>query len=439
MNTQLDRTHQPDAQSWVASANAISTPFPLQNLPYGRATHAAFGPEPRIVVAIGDQVVDVVAVADVCGFDRKAREAAEAIRSGCLNPLIALSPNHAAALRHALFDALDARTPSEHRAPGAALVPIEAANLLLPVEIGDYTDFFCSMHHAINASNIFMRPDPLQPNYHYLPVGYHGRASSVVVSGTPIVRPYGQILPKGDDIPIFAASQMMDYEVEFGLILRGGNDLGSRIPIAQAEDTIFGVCLQNDWSARDIQRWEARPLGPFLSKSIGTTISPWIVTTDALRPFLVAAPERAGDLPAPPPHLTPAHATHTTWRVAIDCALQTAIMRRNGEAGQTISTSHLTDLHWTPKQMVTHHASNGCNLRAGDLIGSGTISGATDESLGCLLERTRDGARPITIGGETRRYLEDEDAVILTALCTAPGARSIGLGVCEGQVLAART
>ncbi len=424
----LDHTHDGSAQSWLPAANAEGTPFPIQNLPFGRILHPSFGDTPRIVVAIGEHALDVVRTAQALAFGGLAAEAAAACTDGRLNPLIALSPAHATALRHALFEALHMQAST--RAPQAALVPLAEARPLLPVEVGDFSDFFCSMYHAMNASRIFKRPQPLQPNYHHLPVGYHGRASSVVVSGTPVRRPRGQILPQGAKVPVYQATQMLDYEVELGLILRGGNAQGQTIAIDHADDAIFGVCLLNDWSARDIQRWENLPLGPFLSKSFATSIGPWIVTSDALRPFRRALPPRAEDLPQPPDHLNTRDLA--TWAIQIDTELQTAA----GARGR-LARSDFTDMHWSPAQMVTHHASNGCPLRPGDLLGSGTISGAAPDSLGCLLELTEDGRRPVAVGDERRGYLLDGDRVTMTGWCRAEGAHAIGLGQCEGRIEAA--
>ncbi|MCO5161245.1 MAG: fumarylacetoacetase [Mesorhizobium sp.] len=438
MQVKLDRTHDANARSWVHTANDPDIDFPIQNLPFGRLRDKESG-RPRVVVAIGDRALDVLSVARACAFGGLAAEAAEACANGDLNPLIALSPLHARSLRAAIFDALSEMTPDANRAPSSALSPIADADMLLPMKIGDYTDFFCSMHHAVNASRIFNRPVPLQPNYHFLPVGYHGRASSVVVSGTPVLRPKGQLPPaRPGEAPVYAACRMLDYEVELGIVVRGGNALGETVPIDQAADMIFGVCLQNDWSARDIQRWENLPLGPFLAKSFATTISPWIVTSEALLPFLAERAARDESMPPPPPHLVPRQGGDQTWPIEIACAIETVEMRSEGKAAETITLSRFTDMHWSASQMVAHHASNGCNLRAGDLLGSGTISGPEADSLGCLLELTEDGQKPINVGGRPHRYLDDGTRVIMTGRCRAPSARSIGLGVCEGHILPPR-
>lgn len=437
MTHSLDHTHDPKALSFVDSANQPGADFPIQNLPFGRIRHAGLGQGVRVVVAIGDMALDVVATARTCGFHGLAAEAAEACDGGDLNRLIALSPAHATSLRHALFDSLNQETPAERRAPESALVSIDESEFLIPVDIGDYTDFFCSMHHAVNASRIFKRPEPLRPNYHYLPVGYHSRASSVVVSGTPVTRPKGELEQGPEQAPVYAPCKKLDYEVELAIVVRGGNRLGETIPIDGCDDAIFGVCLQNDWSARDIQRWESLPLGPFLAKSFATTISPWIVTTDALRPFVQLQTPRGDGIPQAPDHLKPKADEDTTWAIKITCAIESEKMRSGQVAPRTVAVSDLMDMHWSPKQMVAHHASNGCNLRAGDMLGSGTISGPEKDSWGCLLELTHDGQDPLSIGDETRGYLSDGDRIVLSGGCTSDEARSIGFGVCEGIVMPA--
>lgn len=439
MTAKLDHTHNPDARSWIESANLPDADFPIQNLPFGRIQNSRLGSDPRVVIAVGDQALDVVATSQACGFQGLAAEAASACANGNLNALMALSPAHATALRHALFDALNEDTELARRAPQSALVPLADSAVLLPAEIGDYTDFFCSMHHAMNASRIYKRPEPLRPNYHYLPVGYHGRASSVIVSGTPVRRPNGELEQAEGAPPAYAPSVKLDYEVELAIFVRGGNALGETIPISQSDDAIFGVCLQNDWSARDIQRWESLPLGPFLAKSFATSISPWIVTTDALRPFLARQKPRAEGIPQAPAHLLPVPEHDVTWPIEITCSIETENMRSKKISPQRISTSNLMDMHWSPKQMVAHHTSNGCNLRPGDLLGSGTISGPEIESWGCLLERTHDGSQTFFVGDEERGYLADGDRVVLSGRCSAPAARSIGFGVCEGLVLPAKS
>jgi fumarylacetoacetase len=293
----------------------------------------------------------------------------------------------------------------------------------LPAAIGDYTDFYASLHHATRVGALFRPDNPLLPNYKYVPIGYHGRASSVVISGTPIRRPCGQTKGPGEETPRFGSSQSLDYELEVGAFVGPGNALGKPIPIAEAEEHIFGLCLMNDWSARDIQAWESQPLGPFLAKSFATSISPWVVTMDALAPFRVPAFQRAQGDPVPLPYLNAADL------FGIDLKLEVFL------GATRLSQSNLRDLYWTLPQLIAHHSSNGCNLRPGDLIGCGTVSGPARESMGCLLEMTRGGSEPIRLAsGETRRYLENGDEVILRGWCEREGFASIGFGECRGRI-----
>ena len=309
-----------------------------------------------------------------------------------------------------------------------------AATMHMPAVIGDYTDFYASLYHATNVGKLF-RPDaPLLPNYKYVPTGYHGRASSVIVSGTGVRRPAGQWLAWGDDAPGFAPTQSLDYEVEVGIFTGPGNRLGEPISIADAEAHIFGLCLLNDWSARDMQAWEYQPLGPFLAKSFATSISPWVVTMEALAPFRVPPLARAAGDPEPLPYLTVNGPGG--FDIHLEMLLSTAGMRQTGMAPARLSQSNLRDLYWTPGQLVAHHTSNGCNLRPGDLLGSGTVSGATRDSMGCLLEMTRRGAEPVGLpSGEIRRFLEDGDEVILRGWCEREGCVGIGFGECRGRVI----
>jgi fumarylacetoacetase len=307
------------------------------------------------------------------------------------------------------------------------------------MEIGDYTDFFASRYHAANAGQIMGRADPLLPNYRYVPIAYHGRASSVVVSGTPIARPMGQTIAKGAPAPEFGPSRRLDYELEVASVIGPGNALGTRIPLAQAEGHIFGLCLQNDWSARDIQMWEAQPLGPFLGKSFATTISPWVVTLAALEPFRVErAPRPHGDA-EPLPHLdTPEDRGRGAIDLAVEAWIETQAMRDARQGPVRLSRGHFRDLYWTIFQMVAHHTTNGCNLRPGDMLGSGTVSGPERDRVGCLLEMSWGGKEPFTLpNGETRTFLEDGDRVIFRGACERGGYRRIGFGACEGTVLPA--
>lgn len=435
----IDHTHDPDAMSWVASAADPGTPFPIQNLPFGVFARRGCGEAPHVGVAIGDLVLDVAACAADGLLTGAALDAARDCAAPSLNALMARGPGAWTALRRAIFGLLDAAAPDADRLQdrvAPCLVPQEDAVLHLPASIGDYTDFYASVHHATNVGRQ-MRPDnPLLPNYKHVPIGYHGRASSIVVSGTPVRRPTGQSKPDGADAPLFGPSRRLDYELEVGVFIGPGNALGQPVPIEAIDDHLFGICLVNDWSARDLQAWEYQPLGPFLAKNFATTISPWVVTRDALEPFRVApAPRPDGD-PPPLPYLTGA-VDHE--RGAIDLVLEvhllTAAMRERGLAPQRLSRSNLRDLYWTLAQLATHHASNGCNLRPGDLLASGTVSGPSAESRGCLLELTSRGRDPIALpSGEERRFLEDGDEVILRGACRRDGAAAIGFGECRGTV-----
>ena len=435
----IDHTHDLDAMSWVASAADPGTDFPIQNLPFGVFTRHGSSEAPRVGVAIGDLILDVAGCAAEGLITGAALDAARACAAPSLNALMARGRADWTALRHAMFGLLDADAPDadrlqDHVAP--LLVPQADAVMRLPAAIGDYTDFYASIHHATNVGQQ-MRPDnPLLPNYKHVPIGYHGRASSIVVSGTPVRRPSGQSKPDGADAPLFGPSRRLDYELEVGFFVGPGNPLGQPVPIEEIEDHLFGLCLVNDWSARDVQAWEYQPLGPFLAKSFATTISPWVITRDALEPFRVAPAPRPDTDPQPLPYLV---GPHDRVRGAVDLSLevllQTAAMRERGLAPHRLSRSNLRDLYWTPGQLATHHASNGCNLRPGDLVASGTVSGPAAESRGCLLELTWRGRDPIRLpSGEERRFLEDGDEVIFRGACRREGAAPIGFGECRGTV-----
>ncbi|MBM4188713.1 MAG: fumarylacetoacetase [Gemmatimonadetes bacterium] len=435
MTRLVNRTHDAKARSFIESANQPGGDFPIQNLPFGVFRRRARQEAERIGVAIGDQVVDLRRAAGHGLFSALGSEIQSALAAPVLNPLVALGRPAAAAVRERLFDLLAQDGPSRNNVVDC-LAPAESVELLLPVAIGDYTDFYASIHHATNVGSMFRPENPLLPNYKYVPIGYHGRASSIVVSGTPIKRPMGQI--KGDVAadPVFGPSRSLDYESEIGGYLVGGNRQGTEIPIAEAESRIFGLCLLNDWSARDIQAWEYQPLGPFLAKNFATSVSPWVVTMEALAPFRVPGFDRPAGDPAPLPYLF----AETDRRaggiaVATEVYLSSARMRAEGMAPWRVSHASLASMYWTMAQLVTHHASNGCNLRPGDLIGSGTISGPEKENRGCLLELTWRGAEPVTLPtGEIRRFLADGDEVILRAACERAGAARIGFGECRGVV-----
>jgi fumarylacetoacetase len=409
----IDATHDPALQSWVESANLSDTDFPIQSLPY--ATFVRKGHEQtRLGMAIGDMLLDVGA----------------AFQIPAMEGIMALPRSIRQTLRRRASELLSKFSTGADR----FLTPLAEIDLLLPCDIPDYTDFYASIHHATNVGSLFRPDNPLLPNYKWIPIAYHGRSSSVIVSGTSVRRPWGQIVPNPSAPPVYAPCRLLDYEVELGAFLGPGNALGEPIPIAQAEDHIVGVCLLNDWSARDIQTWESQPLGPFLSKNFATSISPWVVTLEALEPFRCPAPPRPAGDPAPLPHL--AAPGNTAFRINLEVWLRSARMPEPVR----VSQSDFSAMYWTLAQMVAHHTSNGCPVRPGDLIGSGTVSGPEKHNRGCLLEMTRRGSEPLALPtGETRRFLEDGDEVILRGWCEAPGYRRIGLGECRGVVLAAKT
>ncbi|MEO7136309.1 MAG: fumarylacetoacetase [Gemmatimonadales bacterium] len=436
----MNETHDPGRTSWVASAQGHPD-FPIQNLPYGVfRQHKAKG-APSVGVAIGDQILDLAATAEVGALSGLAAEAARAGGFPSLNRLMALGPNYWSALRLQLSAFLGADSAAHRANPRQAeglLLPTSDAELLLPAEIGDYTDFYASVHHATNVGSMFRPDNPLLPNYKWVPIGYHGRASSIVPSGTRVRRPQGQLKEPNAEAPVFAPSRALDYEMEVGCFVGPGNALGQPVPIAEAEKHLFGLCLVNDWSARDIQTWEYQPLGPFLSKNFATTVSPWVVTLEALEPFRVPAFERPSGDPAPLPYLeSPENARRGGVDVTLEVSMRTARMRDANLAPHRLSRSRMADLYWTLAQMFTHHASNGCNLQPGDLFASGTISGPTRESRGCLLELTMRGSEPVTLPtGEIRTFLEDGDEVIMRGYCERPGTTRIGFGKCRGSVIA---
>ncbi len=433
----VNATHDPELQSWVESANVPGCDFPIQNLPFGvfRRTSAESG---RVGVAIGDQILDLARCHELRLFEGDAAIAAETASRTSLNALMALGPRYWTALRASLSRILRADHPrfAASGGPASALVPMAEAELLLPAEIGDYTDFYCSLFHATNVGSMFRPDNPLMPNYKHLPVGYHGRASSIVVSGTAVRRPSGQTKADEAELPSFGPSKLLDYELEVGFFVGPGNTLGHSIPLAAAESHLFGYCLVNDWSARDLQKWEYQPLGPFLGKSFATTLSPWVVTSEALAPFRAAAFERSSDDPPPLPHLDgEENRQQGGIALALEVYLVSRQMRQHGHPPHRLSRGSFRDLYWTPAQMLTHHASNGCNLRPGDLLASGTVSGQDKASRGCLLELTWRGSEPIALpGGEARKFLADGDEVILRGYCEAPGAVRIGFGECRGIV-----
>ncbi len=405
----IDATHDPALRSWVESANQPGADFPIQCLPYGTFVHRRKAAV-RLGIAIGDMILDVGA----------------AFQIPSMESLMALPQAQRADLRRQASRLLSKYSPdAEH-----LLTPMSEADLLLPCHIPDYTDFYASIHHATNVGSLFRPDNPLLPNYKWIPIAYHGRASSVVVSGTPVRRPRGQIMPEPGATPVYAPSRSLDYELELGVFLGPGNAMVEPIPIGQAEEHMVGVCLLNDWSARDIQSWESQPLGPFLAKNFATSISPWVVPLEALEPFRRAVPPRAAGDPAPLPYLTAA--ADTAFGITLEVWIRSAQMQEPVR----VSQSDFSQMYWTLAQMVAHHTSNGCPLRPCDLIGSGTVSGPEQHNRGCLLELTRRGSEPLALpNGEVRRFLEDGDEVILRGRCETPGFRGISLGECRGTVL----
>ena len=435
----LDETLSPTRESWVASANDPGTDFPIQNLPFGVFRRRTSRETARVGVAIGDQILDISACVDA---GLLSGPEAEACRAPRLNELMSLGRSPLRALRVSIVRLLDASTNEGKQARAAAariLVPIADAELLLPATIGDYTDFYASIHHATNVGSMFRPDNPLLPNYKWVPIGYHGRASSIVASGEGIRRPWGQTRDGSEGAPVFAPSRRLDYELEVGVFIGAGNVLGAPVAIDDADAHIFGLCLVNDWSARDVQAWEYQPLGPFLAKNFGTSLSPWVVTLDALEPFRASvAPRAAGD-PEPLPYLSSRRdAQLGAFDITLEVALSTSRMREAGAPPARISVGSFKDMYWTAAQLVAHHTSNGCDLRPGDLLASGTVSGPTKESRGCLLERTWRGSEPLELpNGETRAFLQDGDEVTLRGYCEREGYRRIGFGTCVGRVLPA--
>ena len=436
MNTPLDDTHDPQRRSWVASAHG-HTDFPLQNLPHGVFT-TSHDASPRGGVAIGDRVLDLAAAVRAGLFAREAADAAALAAAPRLNAFLAAGVEARRALRARLF-ALLSDGASERGAVEPLLHPASDCTMHLPATIGDYTDFYAGIHHAMNVGKQFRPDQPLLPNYKYVPIGYHGRSSSISASGTPVRRPQGQRKAPTDAAPTFGPSRRLDFELELGIWIGPGNELGTSIPIAEAGDHIAGFCLLNDWSARDLQAWEYQPLGPFLAKNFATSISPWVVMPEALAPFRVPQMPRPDGDPAPLPYLFDDVDQHTgALDLELEVLLVTPCLTAQGLPPHRLSLGSARHLYWTVAQLVTHHASNGCNLRPGDLFGSGTISAPTPDGLGSLLEITEGGKRPIALAsGNTRTFLDDGDEVIIRARARREGYAPIGFGEVRGVVLPA--
>jgi fumarylacetoacetase len=432
----LNQTHDPAARSWLESANVPSGDFPIQNLPFSvfRRKHSdeAF----RGAVAIGDQLVDMGAWASHAGLNETAREAAKACSQPVLNRFFSMGPSSWSALRHALFEALHEHAGSHDRAAiKACLVPLSEVEYGLPAQIGDYTDFYTSIHHATNISKL-LGLSGVSPNFKSIPIAYHGRVSSIGPSGQRFRRPAGQIMLPGAETPTFSPSLKLDYELELGIYIGQGNAAGEPIELDRADSHVFGLCLLNDWSARDIQAWEMQPLGPFLAKNFATTVSPWIVTLEALAPFRLASPRPESD--GRPLAYLDSNENSATGAIDIQLEvwMETARHRAGNLPASQLSRTSFKYQYWTVAQMVAHHAIGGCNLRPGDLLGSGTISGPVKSEAGALMELASNGSAPVTLStGEKRSYVEDGDAIILRGYCQKPGFARIGFGESRGEVL----
>ena len=412
----LDETHDPGRRSWVESANEPGCDFPIQNLPFGIFGRKGEDEAPRGGVAIGDQILDL---------------AAFGLKTGpTLNGLAAMGRPAWRKIRKELSRALSSAT--QQKKLSKYLMPMKRAQLFLPVAIGDYSDFFTGIHHATNMGRMLRPDNPLLPNYKWVPIGYHGRGSSIVVSGTPVLRPNGQTKAPEQPSPSFGPSRRLDYEVELGLVVGPGNRLGQPISLKNALKHLFGVVLLNDWSASDIQGWEYQPLGPFLAKSFATTISPWVVTLEALEPYRCPAFARAPDDPRPLPYLYDEMDQQAGgYAIDVEMHLRTSKMK----SPVRLSRGNFRDSYWTAAQIITHQTSNGCNLQPGDLLGSGTLSGTQPDSFGSMMELTQAGRNPLALpGGESRRFLEDGDEAIQRGRCSREGYATIGFGEARGIV-----
>ncbi|WP_429327059.1 fumarylacetoacetase [Paraburkholderia sp. GAS348] len=440
----LDRTHDATVKSWLASANQPHCDFPLQNLPYAIFRRKGDTEAFRAGIALGDQVIDLAALLRERCLDGLAMQAAIACTQPSLNEFFAMGPDAWRALRHAVFALFEAPAGNGAATPDTdvlrrCLVPQALAEYSVPAQIGDYTDFYTSIDHARNIVKL-LRPDSaLSPNFQWMPVAYHGRVSSIGISGQQVRRPLGQRLAAGSSVPEVSASARLDYELELGIFIGVDNRQGEPIPVTDAEQHVFGLCLLNDWSARDIQMWESTPLGPFLAKNFATTISPWIVTMDALAPFRHAW-ERPAEEPQPLAYLdAPTNRSEGGLDIQLEVWLESERQRASDAPATRLSRTSFRHQYWTVAQMVAHHTVGGCNLRSGDLLGSGTISGPTAAEAGALIELTAAGKAPVVLGnGEARGFLEDGDEVVMKGWCERPGYARIGFGENRGEVLPAR-
>lgn len=423
--------------SWVVSANGHRD-FPLQNLPLGIFSRDGEGR--RAAVAIGDQVLDLQALVVHGLLEGLARDAVQATLNGELNGLFELGRGPRVALRERLLELLVEGAAEQPRV-SQCLFAIAECTLHLPARVNDYTDFYVGIEHATRVGKLLRPDNPLLANYKHVPIGYHGRASTLRPSGTAVQRPQGQTLPSGLAEPVFGPSQRLDFELELGVWIGQGNALGEPVAIAEAGEHVAGLCLLNDWSARDIQAWEYQPLGPFLSKSFITTLSPWVVTVEALAPFRCRQPARPAGDPQPMAYLwDAADQAFGALDIELEVSILTRLMVAQGLPAHRLTRSNSLSMYWTIAQMVAHHSVNGCQLQAGDLFGTGTLSGAGPGQLGSLLEMTEGGQHPLQLPtGESRTFLEDGDEIILRGFCHRNGQVSIGFGECRGQVVAARS
>ena len=439
MTYEINETHDPNLKSWVESANDPNTDFPIQNLPFCGFEYPEGDGDLGIGVAIGDKILDISGCESAGLIDNENLAEIVGLTFGDLNELIRNGDMSVLTALRKIALSLLCESAEQTSKVENNLFSLKDVRLLNPFRIGDYTDFYCSIYHATNVGSMF-RPDaPLLPNYKYVPIGYHGRASSIVVSGTDVKRPHGQNRSDAEAPPVFIPAKNLDYEMELGFFVGQGNDQGSSVAIGEAEQHIFGMCLVNDWSARDIQAWEYQPLGPFLAKNFATTISPFVVTMEALAPFRTPAFEREEGDPQPLDYLNDAaNQKYGGLDINLEVYIQTEKMRAENIEPHLLSRSNTKELYWTVGQMLTHHASNGCNLQTGDLIASGTVSGKEKSERGSMLELSWRGTEPIELpNGETRRFLEDGDEVIMKGYCEREGFRRIGFGECRGRILPA--
>ncbi|NGX57268.1 MAG: hypothetical protein K940chlam3_00156 [Chlamydiae bacterium] len=431
-----DWTIDPERRSWVLSANHPSTDFPIQNLPYGVFKRKNSQETPRIGVAIGNQILDVKRCVQEGLLKNLPKETQLALMEPTLNAFMNLDKRQWKATRHSISGLLDESNPTiqdHQRLKRALLVDMRKADMLMPAEIGDYTDFYSSINHAQHIGKMFRPNNPLMPNYRHLPVGYHGRASSIVISGSDIRRPKGQVLAAGASAPQFQTSDKLDFELEVGVFIGKGTPLGEPIPIAEAKEHLFGIVLVNDWSARDIQKWEYQPLGPFNGKNFATSISPWVITFEALKPYKIPGPPRSHDDPEILAYLQPKD--DAAYNIFLEVAISSEKMREQNEKSVVITRTNFSDMYWTFAQMLTHHTCGGCNFKAGDLIASGTVSGEKIDCLGCLVERGAFTKEPLRLpDGSRRKFLEDGDEITLRAFCKKPGYPRIGFGECCGVI-----